>query len=159
MIKDVLISISGLHMDVNEQQEGSSEETIEIFNPGKYYYKNGKHYVFFEEMEEGFHEITKTQIRWQGSEFLEVSKKGLSNMHMILEKNTKNRCYYNTPFGQLNLGMYMTEMQVDEKEDDIDIRARYLLDVNFQPTSECNIHINIKPRDSKDFSITKEMNI
>lgn len=153
MTKDVLISISGLHMGVNDV-ENEDEEPIEVLSPGSYYFKNGKHYVFFEEVAEGVPGVTKSQIKWQGEAYLEVSKKGISNMHMIFEKNKKNRCYYDTPYGQLNLGIYMTEMMVDEKEDDISIHATYSLDVNFEPISECTIRINIKPRDTKNFSIT-----
>ena len=157
MTKDVLINISGLHMGVNEV-ENEEEEPIEVLSAGTYYFKNGKHYVFFEEVAEGIPGVTKTQIRWENEEILEVSKKGLSNMHMIFEKNKNNRCYYNTPYGQLNLGIYTTEMVVDEKEDNINIRAQYSMDVNYEPLADCTIRINIKPRDSKQFSITQKMN-
>ena len=157
MTRDVLINISGLHIGVNEV-ENEEEEPIEVLSAGTYYFKNGKHYVFFEEVAEGIPGITKTQIRWKNEEILEVSKKGISNMHMIFEKNKNNRCYYDTPYGQLNLGIYTTEMMVDEKEDNINIRAQYSMDVNYEPLADCTIRINIKPRDSKQFSITQKMN-
>ena len=143
MTKEVLISISGLQMAVNDM-ESNDDEPIEVLSAGTYYFKNGKHYVFFEEVAEGMQGVTKTQIKWKENEWLEVSKKGLSNVHMIFEKNKKNRCYYNTPFGQLNLGIFMTDMMVDEK-------------VNFEPLSECTIRIRICPRDAKDFSLSERM--
>ena len=156
MTKEVLISISGLQMAVNDM-ESNDDEPIEVLSAGTYYFKNGKHYVFFEEVAEGMQGVTKTQIKWKENEWLEVSKKGLSNVHMIFEKNKKNRCYYNTPFGQLNLGIFMTDMMVDEKEDCIEIRVEYALDVNFEPLSECTIRIRICPRDAKDFSLSERM--
>jgi len=158
MTKDVLISISGLHMNVHDVED-NDEEPIEVLSSGNYYFKNGKHYVFFEEAVPGFSEVTKSQIKWKGTDYLEVSKRGVSNMHMVFEKNKNNRCYYNTPYGQLNLGIFMTEMKVDESEDNIDIRAAYSMDVNFEPFSECKIRINIKPRNSKEFSITETMEV
>ena len=156
MTKDVLVSISGLQMAVNDM-ENNDDEPIEVLSSGTYYFKNGKHYVFFEEVAEGMQGVTKTQIKWKDTEFLEVSKKGLSNVHMVFEKNRKNRCYYNTPFGQLNMGIFMTEMMVDEKEDDIQIRARYSLDVNYEPLAECTIRIRICPKNAKNFSLSDKM--
>ncbi len=156
MTKDVLVSISGLQMAVNEM-ESNDDEPIEILSAGTYYFKDGIHYIFFEEVAEGLSGTTKTQIRLNGEDSLEVMKKGLSNMHMLFEKNRNNRCYYQTPYGQLNLGICTSEIVVDETEENINIRAEYALDVNYEPLAECTIRINVKPRDSKEFSIQDKM--
>lgn len=150
MTKEVLVSISGLQMAVNDVEE-NDDEPIEVLSAGSYYFKNGKHYILFEEVAEGMQGVIKTQIKWKDEEMLEVSKKGLSNVHMIFEKNKKNRCYYDTPYGQLNLGIHTTEIRVDEQEENIEICAAYSLDVNHEPLSECCIRINVYPRDSKEF--------
>ena len=156
MTKDVLVSISGLQMAVNET-ESNDDEPIEVVSAGTYYFKDGKHYIFFEEVAEGIPGVTKTQIRLTGKETLEVMKKGISNMHMVFEKGNTNRCFYKTPFGELNLGICTNKIVVDECEDNINIRAEYALDVNFDPLADCTIRINIKPRGSKEFSIHDKM--
>ena len=156
MIKDILVSISGLQMAVGDM-EGNDDEPIEVLSAGSYYFKNGKNYVLFEESVEGMQGVIKTQIKWKGTEVLEVTKKGLSNVHMIFEKNKNNRCYYDTPFGQLNMGIYTTDIYVDEKEDNINIRAEYALDVDYEPIADCVIRINICPRESKNFSMNRKM--
>lgn len=156
MTKDVLVSISGLQMAVNTM-ESMDDEPIEIVSAGTYYFKDGKHYIFMEEVAEGIPGVTKTQIRINGKESLEVMKKGVSNVHMIFEKNKNNRCYYKTPLGQLNLGICTSKIMIDEAEDNINIRAEYALDVNYEPLSDCTIRINVKPRESKEFSIQDKM--
>ena len=156
MTKEVLINISGLQMDVNEM-ENNDEEAIEVLSPGNYFFKDGKHYIFFEEVAEGIPGVTKTQIKITGKETVEVIKKGISNTHMIFDKTKKNRSYYDTPYGQLNLGIFTKDIMIDEKEDNINIKVEYVLDVNYEPLAECSIRINIKPRDSKDFSIREKM--
>ena len=156
MTKDVLVSISGLQSAVNET-ESYDDEPIEVISAGTYYFKDGKHFIFFEEMAEGIPGVTKTQIRLTGKESLEVRKKGISNMNMVFEKNKNNRCFYQTPFGQLNLGIFTTEIVVDETEDNINIRADYKMDVNYEPLADCTIRINVKPMDSKDFSLKDKM--
>ena len=40
MTKDVLISISGLHYSVDEE---NGAEPLEVITPASYYFKNGKH--------------------------------------------------------------------------------------------------------------------
>lgn len=156
MTKDVLVSISGLQMAVNEM-ENHDDEPIEIVSAGTYYFKNGTHYIFFEEVAEGISGVTKTQIRLNGTETLEVMKKGLSNMHMVFEKGKRNQCFYRTPLGQLNLGICTGRIVVKEQEDNINIRAEYALDVNAEPLATCTIRINIKPMDSEKFSIHEKM--
>ncbi len=156
MTKDVLVSISGLQMAVNTMENGE-DEPIEIVSAGTYYCKEGKHYIFMEEVSEGIPGITKTQIRINGKESLEVMKKGVTNTHMIFEKNKNNRCFYKTPLGQLNLGILTSRIVIDETEDNINIRAEYSMDVNYEPLAECVIRINIKPREAEDFSIQEKM--
>lgn len=42
MTKDVLVSISGLHMDMDAQIPGPDEDdVIEVVTPATYYYRNG----------------------------------------------------------------------------------------------------------------------
>lgn len=156
MTKDVLVSISGLQMAVNTM-ESLDDEPIEIVSAGTYYFKDGKHYIFMEEVAEGIPGVTKTQIRINGKESLEVMKKGVTNMHMIFEKNKNNRCYYKTPLGQLNLGICTSKIVIDETENNINIRAEYAMDVNYEPLADCTIRINVKPRESKEFSIQDKM--
>lgn len=157
MTKEVLVRISGLQMAVNDAED-QGDEPIEIISAGTYFFKNGTHYLFFEEVAEGMQGVTKTQIRLKGAETLEVIKKGISNMHMVFEKNKNHRCFYKTPFGELNLGICTSQIAVDEVEENINIRADYALDVNYEPLAECTIRINVKPRDSKEFSIHDKMN-
>ena len=156
MTKDVLVSVSGLQTAVNEM-ESNDEEPIEVLSAGTYYFKDGKHFIFFEEVAEGIPGVTKTQIRLSGNDSLEVRKKGIANVNMVFEKNKNNRCFYHTPFGQINLGIFTKNIWVEESEDNINIRADYNMDVDYEPLAECTIRINVKPRDSKDFSIHEKM--
>ncbi len=156
MTKDVLVSVSGLQTAVNDM-ESYDEGPIEVVSAGTYFFKDGKHYIFYEEMAEGISGVTKTQIRINGKDSLEVRKKGISNVNMVFEKNKNNRCFYQTPFGQLNLGIFTTEIVVEESEDNINIRAEYAMDVNYEPLADCTIRINVKPRDARDFSLQEKM--
>ena len=62
MTKDVIVSISGLQMPA----EGEAEP-VEVITVGDYYQKNGKHYVLYEEVNEGFE--GSTNMSYYGTPF------------------------------------------------------------------------------------------
>mgnify|MGYP000007646541 CR=1 FL=1 len=85
MTKDVLLSIKGLQIGENEQND-----TIEVISPGDYYFRNGKHFFMYEEVMEGQKESTRNMIKVRDN-YMELTKKGAVNVHMIFEKNKKKR--------------------------------------------------------------------
>ena len=152
MKKDVLVSISGLHTDMMNPSD--EQEPIEVIVPASYYYKNGKHYVMYEEPVEGsLQDVIKNRIKITGEDLLEISKTGATNAHMIFEKNKKNLTYYGTPYGQMLLGVDTTRMDIDMTEDHIHIAVDYQLDVNHEPLAECEIRMQITSKDSGKFSL------
>ena len=72
MTKDVLIKISGIHMMDDENSD------VEMVVRGDYYQKNGKHYVLYEEVMEGFEGTVKNVIKISPSS-MDIIKKGLAN--------------------------------------------------------------------------------
>ena len=72
---------------------------------------------------------------------------------MMFEKNKKNMSYYNTPFGNLLVGINATDVKVNETEGNIDIKVDYKLEVNYEHLAECSISMNIMSKDTKDFRI------
>lgn len=148
MTKDVFIRIVGLQIPIGDMEDGDNE-TIEVVHTGTYYNKNGKNYIFYEEATEGLSGVTKAQIRWQKDGILEVIKKGLSNSHLVFEKNERHTCDYQTPFGNLDLGILTKRMSWKEQEDIMEIFAEYNMDVNWEPVAKCMIKINIQPRSTE----------
>ena len=79
MTKDVLVSISGLHMDMNAEIPGpDAEDVIEVVTPATYYEKNGKHYILYDEVVEGVSGTIKNKIKISGTDSVEIMKSGLS---------------------------------------------------------------------------------
>lgn len=147
MTKDVLLTISGLQFAAEQEAE-----QLELITSGDYYKRNGKHYIIYDEVVEGFEGSTHNVIKL-GDEFLEITKKGVSNVHMVFEKNKKNVSYYYTPYGSLLIGIDATNVQVEETEHDINVNIKYALDVNYEHLADCHIKMNIKSKDARDFKI------
>ena len=142
MTKEVLISIRGLQLDISE------EEAVEVISVGTYHKRNGKHYLIYEEFpmgQEASGHVTKTTIKISDRQ-VDIRKKGSSNTHMIFEKDKKNMTYYDTPFGELLMGIYTTKLEVAESEEEIVVNLEYALDVNEAHVSDCDIQIKISAR-------------
>lgn len=135
MNKDVLISIKGLHFDVSEEPED-----LEVFQPGQYYMRSGMHYIIYEEPIEGTEYVTKNMIKFDENS-MTLTKKGVVNATMLFDKSKKNLTNYNTPFGSIVIGIDTQDIKVYKKDTEIRLSIRYLLDVNYEFLSECNIDI------------------
>ena len=152
MKKDVLVSISGMHMGILADQEDEDDE-IEVVTPASYYCRNGKHYIIYDEVVEGMAGTIKNKIKITGDSVLEIMKSGLSNTHMVFEKNRKNQTFYRTPYGQMLIGVNTKNMEVSVDDDKIRVSLDYELDVNHEPLADCRIKMNIMSKNDPDFTV------
>lgn len=141
MEKEVLIALKGLQFALDE--EGAN--ALETITPAEYYKRNDSHYVIFEELMEGFTDTTKNVIKFRDSQ-LEVTKKGLVNVHMVFEENRKNMTSYATPFGNILIGIDTDEVEIREEEDRIQVNVAYTLEANYEHMADCKIEMSIRPR-------------
>ena len=147
MTKDVLISISGVHTMDGEKND------VAVITPGNYYYKNGKHYVVYEEIVEGHKDTVKNTIKISPAG-VDIIKNGVAAAHMVFEKNKKNVTLYQTPAGQMAVGLSTSEITIDEDADQLKVMVDYKLDVNYEPLSECSMVVDIQSKATADFHLS-----
>lgn len=148
MNKDVILSIKGLQM-MPEQ----GEDSVEVIAPGKYYFKNDKHFFLYDEVLEGFDEATRNVVK-AAPGYMEITKDGLISVHMVFEKNKKHVTYYYTPYGSLLIGISATKVDVQEQENEILIDVEYGLEINNEYVANCHIRMDATPKSSGDFRLT-----
>ncbi len=148
MDKEVLIHVSGLQtIDAEGEQE-----PIEIVVPGEYYFRNGSHYLRYEEIMEDFTEPTINYIKIS-PKGMEVRKKGVVNVHMVFEQGKKNMTYYTTPYGTIEMGIAATNLNLEEGDSSLNMKVDYALDMNQEHVADCYLAIKAQPKDCKDFTI------
>ena len=142
MNKDVLIHVRGLQlMETDDEQE-----PIEIVVPGQYYFRNGSHYLRYEEMLDDSAQTTVNYIK-MSSEGVEIRKQGQVNVHMVFEQGKKNKTFYNTPYGTLQMGIAATGLELKESEDDIQMKVDYALDMNEEHVADCYLTVQAQSKD------------
>ena len=156
MTKDVLVSISGKHIDIMNgmaQEYAGEDDGIEVVTPASYYLRNGKHYIIYDEVVDGMAGAIRNKIKITGTDVVEIMRSGLSSSHMVFEKNKKNLTYYRTPFGQMLVGVNTRNMEINVGENKINVLVDYELDVNHEPMADCKIKMNIMSKNNGDFSV------
>lgn len=148
MTKEVFVALKGLQIS-DQADEGS----VEIVAVGEYYKKKDKHYIIYEEVVEGMDGKIKNMIKLS-STCMEVTKKGLTNTHMVFEESKKNLTYYNTPFGEISLGIFGKKIDIDEAEDEMNVRVSYELEMNYEHIADCTIHLCVKSKIEGAISLT-----
>ena len=128
MDKNVLIHIRGLQM----MEPTDEQEPIELVVPGQYYFKNGSHYLRYEElMDETSTEPTVNYIKIS-SKAVEVRKKGLVTVEM---------------------GIAATGVMIEESENGIDMKVDYALEMNEEYVADCYLTVSAQSKASGEFRI------
>ena len=146
MNKDVLIHVRGLQL----METDDDQEPIEIVVPGQYYFRNGSHYLRYEEMLDDSAQTTVNYIK-MSSEGVEIRKQGQVNVHMVFEQGKKNKTFYNTPYGTLQMGIAATGLELKESKDDIQMKVDYALDMNEEHVADCYLTVQAQSKDSDEF--------
>ena len=144
MTKDVILSISGLHVEATNEE--AANEPIEIVTPASYFFRNGHHYIIYEKSEEGISDVTKNQIKISARKSLELRKSGVNATNMVFEEDKKSEASYQTPFGNILLGVHTTYMEIREGENEIFVSVNYKLDANKEHLSDCELKIHVKSK-------------
>ena len=146
MTKDVLVSVRGAHIADGETNN------LEVITAGSYYFKNGKHYIIYDEIPEGETEVIKNTIK-VGPDVMDIIKKGSVSTHMTFKKNERNSTCYATTMGDLMIGICTNQVQVEENDDLLRVAVEYSLDINYEHVSECNIMLSVQPKGSMNFHL------
>lgn len=126
-------------------KDGSDLDEIMTQMSGLYYEKNGRHYLIYDEMAEGFDKPVKNKIKFS-TELLEIVKSGAVNSRMVFEEGKKNLTSYNIPYGSIILGTDTKKIHISQESDRITVDVEYVLDINYEYCADCKTVIDIRSK-------------
>lgn len=138
MTKEVKITVKGTQWD-DAGGSGSTETTVF----GEYYFRNGSHYIFYEERAEDFGGNIKNSIKLKG-DLLELNRKGAVNSRMVFETGKSHVTDYATPYGMLRLETVTSRILCVEEEHSMQIKVEYELWADGVRVSQCRLTIRIE---------------
>lgn len=143
MTKDVIVSIKGTQFI-----DTSTDEPLELVTKGTYYKKNGKHYVFYDELIDGTQGVTKNSLKFDDSSFM-LTRSGAINTSMLFEKERRSVSNYQTPLGALTIGINASRLSVKEEENIVSAHIDYAIDINYEYVADCAISLKIQSSGKK----------
>ncbi|MBE5968366.1 MAG: DUF1934 domain-containing protein [Lachnospiraceae bacterium] len=128
MTKDVVVTIEGLQL-------GDEPDRITVRTDGIYQFRNGKHFIRYEEMIEGVEGTIKNRIKIAPDQ-IAITKRGAASTVMTFDINEVTNAAYHTPYGNLQLQIKTIKMHVEEGEDEIIVNLNYTISANGERLSE-----------------------
>lgn len=148
MTKDVLVSIRGAHM-----LDGDSDD-VSVITAGSYYYKNGKHFIIYDEMVDDIQGSIRSTIKIGGG-VVDIIKGGSARSHMVFEQDKTNVSCYVMPFGQMMVGVTTDRIDVEERPDQLQVRIDYTLEINYERVSRCHIELEVSSKASAQLHLSE----
>lgn len=134
---------------------GEDSDLVEVITPGDYYWKNGKHYVVFDEVVEGFDGSIHNVMKFS-PELLDIRKTGVISTHMVFGLNRTEQTHYATPLGEMLIETTTNHINLDEQEDNLRLTVDYSLDINYDHVSNCSITVDISSRAKARLRLNEE---
>lgn len=143
MTKDIILTISGLHT-----ADGEQDAPIETLTPAQYFYKNGKHYVTYDEVMEGLEGTLKSTLKFT-EKSVELIRNGAASTRMVFRPGHEKMMIYQTPMGPLSISLYTEEIDTQIGEERITLKIDYSIKTDGTVVSESTVFIELCPRELK----------
>lgn len=136
--KKYLISIVG------EQILDGESDKVEVLTTGNYLMKKDHCYIGYKEYEENNPNDYSDNLIKVENEVVTISRKGSTKSQLMLEKGKRHQCVYQTPMGDLMIGVYTKSMKSTLTEKGGTLEVSYTLDFNTDLVSENKFKVTIE---------------
>ncbi len=148
MTSNVFVKIKGMQF-----QEEQQAEDMEFITTGTYSFKNGKHFLLYDELLDENSDTPTHNTLKMNAECVEITKKGLVNAHILFQEKEKSISYYTTPFGTLTMGFDTKKLSIQELDDKLLITIDYTLEINQESVADSTISIEVVSKEHTKFRI------
>ena len=138
MMKDVWISIS------NRQQDGGKEENTLVFDTaGYYFFDDGVGVLSYQESELTGLEGTRTSVMVMPDQVV-VDRDGMLTGRMVFREGARDSYPYQTPYGQMMLGIDTRSIRPNFNENGGDVEIDYITDLAHTVVARNKFRISVK---------------
>lgn len=138
MMKDVIINIKG------RQGIGDELDTIELTTDGRFGVKNGSYYMTYDESAMLGLENVKTSLYIKPGNSVILQRSGDVESRLVVEEGKRSTCYYNTPQGELLIGIFGESVKTELNSHGGKIHMKYTIDSNLNLISRNTVDISVK---------------
>ena len=130
---------------VSLQRTENGDNAGEMSVLGRITYDDDKSIIeYIENNEETGPEETKITVF--GNDTVSIVRNGQFSSEMMVEKNVRHHTFYRTPYGELTMGIYGTNVDFSKDENGATLKLKYELDFNNGFVSENTMKIYIEEK-------------
>ena len=118
-----------------------SESTTELY--GDFAVAQDGYVIRYNEHEGDFAGTT-THISVLGPDSLHLSRGGSYGLSFLLEKGKRHNCFYDTPYGRLEMGVYAQRIDSAMNDKGGNLSFAYSLDIGGGEVSENELEVEVK---------------
>ncbi|MBQ0110489.1 MAG: DUF1934 domain-containing protein [Oscillospiraceae bacterium] len=138
-MKNVVITIKGKSYSDSKPPEETEVQALGNLKSG-----NGVVSVTYDDtMGAGFDNITATLKAFDNG-LVTIERKGVMEHKLMIEKDKRHQCVYNTPYGDMTVGIFGETVEGKLTSHGGRLFMKYSLDINSGLISENEIEINVK---------------
>ena len=131
MTENVILTVRGHQTDLGE------DATTELIAGAAYYYRNGKHYILYDEIDPESGEQSR----------------GAGKVHMVFEKEKQISSQYHTPAGVIQMEIFTSRLRTRQEGENIETEIVYDLHMNDVFISECRVVIRVASKEKAELHI------
>ncbi|MBR5495787.1 MAG: DUF1934 domain-containing protein [Oscillospiraceae bacterium] len=135
--KDAQIKIKGI-----QKIDNDSDQT-DLYTQGKFYKKNDKFYIVYNETPTTGSTDGKTIIKVTPNERVLITRTGMLASELLIQTGKRNVGYYGTEFGDLAIGISQAKIDCNLDEKGGKLTVEYDIDVNSSFLSKNRLEIQV----------------
>lgn len=135
-MKKAIIKITDTHLSDGEKY------TCELTTAGTLDYLGDAYTLTYEETDTELAGCTTT-LKVDKNRIITMTRSGKYNTELILEKERRHSCFYQTPYGELMMGVYAKSIESTMDENGGKLRFCYTIDFNNDLASENDLSISV----------------
>ncbi len=143
MQNNYIINVKGY-----QNVDGENSQT-EVTTSCSYELKRSGRYIIYKEYgSDNINDKCSTIIKFDNDKTVTVSRVGANESRLILEEGKRHHCHYNTPMGQLMVGIFTSEVKSTLNDNGGKLSVSYTLDFNSNLASENKIIIDVRKQNN-----------
>lgn len=144
MNSDVKVTIEGIQVGFDEEDKATTPVPIKTVQNGRYYQKNNKEYVIYEELfdKDNPKSIINNTIIIEEDSF-QIIRNGFVKSRLLFKANERYATSLITPMGTMYMMANTSICNVIKKEDSIILRSSYELSINDKKISTNAVEISV----------------
>ena len=131
---------------VGKQTVDGEEDKIEVITAGDMTVGDDRIVITYPEYTEDDPSKKTTTTVTLDKDVLSIDRQGEMSSHLILEQGKRHECLYQTPMGQMFIGIFTDNITTAVNERGGEITAAYQLDFNRTVVSYNEFYISVKKR-------------